>query len=69
MYLKLYCIVTIEIWLRINNNFNCSCLELSTACIFSLVFIVLNFRDQNESKYHSLVFSIIWRIMHCVSVI
>ena len=50
---ELYCILTIEAWLKLNINFYCWYLEL---CIFSLVFIVLNVRDEIELKYPSIVF-------------
>ena len=49
--MELYCTLTIVAY-----PFDCKCLELLNACIFSLVFYVLNARDRNESKYPSIVF-------------
>ena len=48
--------ITIEAWLKLNMHFDCRNLLLLNTCIFSLVFIVLNARDRNESKYPSFVF-------------
>ena len=62
-HLEMYRILTIEAWLNLNINFGYRYLELWTACIISLVFTVLNFRDEIESKYPSIVFSeyILWK--------
>ena len=48
-HLGLYCILTIEAWLKLNIDFNCRYLELSTAYTLRLVFIVLKIRDEFES--------------------
>ena len=55
--------LTIEAWLNFNINSDCRYLGLQTACIINLVFTVLNFRDEIESKYPSIVFSeyILWK--------
>ena len=55
-HFELYCTLTIEVWLKLTIHFDCRYLELLNACIFSLVFIVLNARDRNKSKYPSDVF-------------
>ena len=54
--LELYCTLIIEAWLKLNIQFDRRYLELYNACIFGLVFIVLNVRDGTESKYPSIVF-------------
>ena len=43
--MELYCILTIEAWLKLSISFDCRYLILCTACIFSLIFIVLNVRE------------------------
>ena len=53
--------ITIEAWFKSNINFDCRYLELWTVFIYSLVFIVLNVRDEIESQYHSIVFLCIWK--------
>ena len=61
-HLDMYCIFTIEAWLKSNIHFDCRYLELFNTCIISLVFIVLNVRDGTESKYPSIVLlSIVYR--------
>ena len=55
-HLQLYCIFGIEVWLELNMHFNCRYLGLLNACIFRLVYIVLNVRDEMKSKYSSIVF-------------
>ena len=63
--LELYCILTIEVCLKLDINFDCSRYpELLTACVFSLAFIVLNVRDDIESKYSSIVFLSIFNFMN-----
>ena len=56
IHLELNCILTIEAWLNLNINFDCRHLELWTAFILILFFIVLNVRNKTESKYSSIVF-------------
>ena len=64
-HLELHCILIIEAWLNLNINFDCRYLELWTACIFSLHFIVLKVRNKIDCKYPSIVFlSIYW--FYCV---
>ena len=53
--LDMYCTLIIQTWLKWNIHFDCRYLELLNACIFSLVFIVLNVRDGTKSKYPSIV--------------
>ena len=65
-HLELYCTLTIKAWLKSDINFDCRYLELLNACIFSLVVIVLNVRDRNESKYPSIVFL---SIFSCIKLI
>ena len=55
-HLGLYCTSTVEAWLKLYIHFDII-IELINACIFSLVFIVLNLRDGIESKYPLNVFS------------
>ena len=62
--LELYCNVTIEVWLKLDINFDCRYLELFTSCVFSLAFIVLNVRDEIESEYSSIVFLSIFNFMN-----
>ena len=56
--LQQYCILIPLAWLKVNIDFDSRYLELWTACIFRLDFIVLNVRvwDNMESKYPSIVF-------------
>ena len=64
-HLDLYCTLIIEVWLKLNIQFDCRYLELWNACIIGLVFIALNVRDGTESKYPSIVFlSISWKMEH-----
>ena len=58
-HLELYCILTIEACLKLSINFNCRYLELCNACIFSLMFTVLNVRDEIESKCPSIAFFLV----------
>ena len=58
----MYCTLIIEVWLKLNIQFDCRYLELWNACIISLVFIVLDVRSGTESKYHSIVFLSIYGI-------
>ena len=44
-HLEQYCTLTIEAWLKFNMHFDRRYLELWNACIFRLLYIVLNFRD------------------------
>ena len=55
-HFELYCILSSEAWLNLNINFDCRHLELLTACIFSLLSIVLNVRNKIECKYPLIVF-------------
>ena len=56
-HLDMYCTLIIEAWLKSNIHFYCRYLEIWSACIISLVFIVLNVRDGTKSKYPSIIFS------------
>ena len=65
--MELHCTLTIEAWHKLNMHFDCGYLELCNACIFGLVYIVLNVRDRTESKYPSIVFlSIYYKAMYLV---
>ena len=52
---------TIETWLKLNIFFDGIYLKLLNACRFRLVIILLNARDRNKSKYHSIVFLSIYQ--------
>ena len=56
-HLEMHCTLTIETLLKSNMYFYSSYLELCNACVFGLVYIVLDIRDGMESKYPSIVFS------------
>ena len=58
----LYCTLIIVAWLKLNIHFDCRYLELLNEGTFSLVFIVLNARDRNKSKYPSVVFLVYYRL-------
>ena len=55
-HLELHCTLSIEALHKLNMHFDCGYLELLNACIFGLVYIVLNVRDRTESKCPSIVF-------------
>ena len=61
-HLDMYCTLIIQAWLKSNIHFGCRYLELWNACIISLVFIVLNVRDGNKSKYLQLFFLSIFSV-------
>ena len=62
--MDMYCTLISEARLKSNIHFDCRYLELSNSGIFSLVFVVLNVRGGNNSKYPSIVFLSIFNSFH-----
>ena len=50
-HLELYCTLTNEARIKISMHFDSNYMELWNACIFRLAYILLNVRDEMESKY------------------
>ena len=66
-HLGMYCTLIIEAWLKSNIHFDCRYLEIWKACIFRLVFIVLDVSYGTESKYPSIVFLSIVLLIYIIN--